>query len=112
MITPRRTLGPTEKPVSLAEAKAHLRYDDDDQDVLIAACIAAATDRLDGWAGILGRCLVAQTWAVDLGCWPADRWLRLPFPDCGKPVVTYRDERVRIISVRPSRDGEVALYEG
>lgn len=27
-------------------------------------------------------------------------------------VVTYRDERVRIISVRPSRDDEVALYEG
>ena len=27
-------------------------------------------------------------------------------------VVTYRDEHVRIISVRPSRDSEVALYEG
>ena len=27
-------------------------------------------------------------------------------------VVTYRDERIRIISVRPSRENEVALYEG
>jgi uncharacterized DUF497 family protein len=27
-------------------------------------------------------------------------------------VVTYRDGRVRIISVRRSREGEVAIYEG
>jgi hypothetical protein len=27
-------------------------------------------------------------------------------------VVTYREERVRIISVRRSRDEEVAIYEG
>lgn len=27
-------------------------------------------------------------------------------------VVTYRDEHVRIISVRRSREGEVAIYEG
>jgi hypothetical protein len=27
-------------------------------------------------------------------------------------VVTYRSEFARIISVRPSREGEAALYEG
>lgn len=27
-------------------------------------------------------------------------------------VITYRDEHVRIISVRRSREGEVAIYEG
>jgi uncharacterized DUF497 family protein len=27
-------------------------------------------------------------------------------------VITFRNERVRIISVRRSRDEEVALYEG
>jgi uncharacterized DUF497 family protein len=31
---------------------------------------------------------------------------------CWSAVVTYRDEDVRIISVRPSRESEVALYEG
>jgi uncharacterized DUF497 family protein len=31
---------------------------------------------------------------------------------CWSAVVTYRDEHVRIISVRPSRESEVALYEG
>ena len=29
-----------------------------------------------------------------------------------KAVVTYREERIRIISVRRSRDEEVAIYEG
>lgn len=27
-------------------------------------------------------------------------------------VITYRDDRIRLISVRRSRDKEVALYEG
>ena len=27
-------------------------------------------------------------------------------------VITYRDDRIRLISVRRSRDTEVALYEG
>lgn len=31
---------------------------------------------------------------------------------CWSAVVTYRDEHVRIISVRRSREGEVAIYEG
>lgn len=91
MITPRRTIAPATTPVSLAEAKAHLRYDDADQDALILSLVEAATARLDGWSGILGRCLVTQTWALDLCGWPADRTLRLPFPSCGKPVVTYHD---------------------
>lgn len=31
---------------------------------------------------------------------------------CWSAVVTYRDDHVRIISVRRSREGEVAIYEG
>ena len=31
---------------------------------------------------------------------------------CWSAVVTYRDKGVRIISVRPSRESDVALYEG
>lgn len=31
---------------------------------------------------------------------------------CWSAVVTYRDEHVRIISVRRSREGEIAIYEG
>jgi uncharacterized protein len=31
---------------------------------------------------------------------------------CWSAMVTYRDEHVRIISVRASRESEVELYEG
>lgn len=54
-------------PVSLAEAKLHLRLDADVtlEDTLVTGLIAAATDHLDGWTGILGRCLVEQEWRQD-----------------------------------------------
>ncbi len=54
-------------PVSLAEAKAHLRVEHDDQDDLITAQIRAATAWLDGYAGILGRALITQTWRQEFG---------------------------------------------
>ena len=57
---------PATTPVSLVEAKAHLRVDFSDDDTLIEGLIKAATDHLDGWTGILGRCLVEQTWAETL----------------------------------------------
>src|SRR5690606_7580918 len=65
VLAPVRTLAPANMPVSLAEAKAHLRVDHDDQDDLITAQIKAATAWLDGYAGILGRALVTQTWRQD-----------------------------------------------
>lgn len=65
MLAPVRITPPSTLPVSLAEAKAHLRVDHDDDDVVIEAYIAAAVDHLDGWTGILGRCLVEQTWRQD-----------------------------------------------
>lgn len=52
-------------PVSLAEAKLHLRVDHNDEDVLIEGLIGAATAHLDGWTGVLGRCLVEQEWRQD-----------------------------------------------
>lgn len=52
-------------PVSLVEAKAHLRVDFADDDSLIEGLIKAATDHLDGWTGILGRALVEQEWRQD-----------------------------------------------
>ena len=42
------------------------------------------------------------------------RWMVIGQIDgqCWSAVVTYRDEHVRIISVRHSRESEVAIYEG
>jgi uncharacterized phiE125 gp8 family phage protein len=86
LITP-----PAVQPVTLAEAKLHLRVDANDEDTLIQSLIAAATAHFDGWSGTLGRCLITQTWSVPFGSWPIDGLMQLPYPNISSPVLTYRD---------------------
>ncbi|MGZ9812636.1 head-tail connector protein [Pseudoroseicyclus sp. H15] len=85
LITP-----PAGTPVSLAEAKAHLRVDGPDEDGLIESYIEAATAHLDGWTGILGRALMPQTWRQDFACWSPRMGLPL-FPVLGIDAVSYLD---------------------
>lgn len=56
---------PASKPVTLIEAKAHLRVTFDDDDTLINGLIAAATASIDGPRGI-GFALITQTWKLSL----------------------------------------------
>lgn len=70
---------PAETAISLTEAKTHLRIDAPDLDEEIRAQIAAAVGRLDGFAGILGRALVTQSWTLHLPCFPVAA-IRLPLP--------------------------------
>jgi uncharacterized phiE125 gp8 family phage protein len=58
--------GPTVTAVSLADAKAYLRVEHNDEDVVIAALIAAAERNIDGRDGWLNRALVSQTWELRL----------------------------------------------
>lgn len=67
--------GPASEPVSLVEAKAFLRVDDDAEDGLISTLITAARLHVEG---ITGRALVAQSWRVVLDAWPRDRIVTLP----------------------------------
>lgn len=90
-LRPVRIAAPSGLPVSLADAKQHLRVEHADDDVLIGAYLAAAVERLDGWAGILGRCLVTQTWRAAYDGFTGDRYLRLPFPSVSAVVVRYTD---------------------
>ncbi|QPC43493.1 phage head-tail connector protein [Kaustia mangrovi] len=92
MLAPVRTIAPAELPVSLEEAKAHLRVDHADDDTLITGLIQTATDYVDGWSGILGKCLVSQTWRLDLCGFPP--WvIYLPLAPVSEIVdVTYCDE--------------------
>lgn len=53
---------PTETPVTLAEVKARLRIDHADDDSWLGGVLAATVGLLDGPDGLLGRCMVAQTW--------------------------------------------------
>lgn len=70
---------PAATPITLMEAKAQARVAYDDEDLLIQHYIDAATAWLDGPAGILGRCLVTQTWRAELAATAGPIWL--PFPD-------------------------------
>lgn len=67
--------GPAAEPVSLAEAKAFLKVDDDAEDGLIETLIGAARLHVEG---ITGKALMAQSWRIVLDSWPEERWLRLP----------------------------------
>lgn len=81
---------PVAQPITLMEAKAQARVTHDDEDLLIQHYIDAATAWLDGPAGILGRCLVTQTWRAELATvGPA---IRLPFPDSLVDGAVFIDE--------------------
>lgn len=63
LITP-----PATEPVSLTEAKAHLRVDTADDDTLITREISAARQMVEGW---IRRALITQTWKMVLDKAPA-----------------------------------------
>lgn len=89
MLIPRRTVAPAVTPISLADAKANLRVDQTDEDSLITALIEAATANLDGFFGILGRCMVTQTWQQDFD--ELAEVLRLPLPAASIASISYFD---------------------
>lgn len=91
MYRPVLVSAPTIKPVTLTEAKAWLDIGYTDKDTVITALIAAATSHLDGWTGILGRCLCEQTWRQDFDRF--NRTLRIPLaPVISITSVKYDDE--------------------
>lgn len=75
-----RTDAPAEPLVSLEVAKRQLDVEHDEDDANIAVLITAVTDHLDGYAGVLGRALVAQTWRLCLRHFPFGRFSRLELP--------------------------------
>ncbi len=68
------TSGPAIEPVTLAEAKAHLRVDASDEDTLIASLITSARIHIEA---VLGRALITQSWSLFLDAWPPERMVEL-----------------------------------
>lgn len=66
--------GPAEEPVTLAEARAHLRLDADGEDTLLGALVTAARTALEAETR---RAFVTQSWRLLLDDWPA-KPIRLP----------------------------------
>lgn len=66
-MTLKRITAPDTEPITLAEAKKHLRVEHDVDDTLIGALIAAAREQAEHE---LGRALVTQTWSRVLDAFP------------------------------------------
>ena len=66
---------PTEEPVSLLEAKLHLRVDFDEDDMLIASLITAARQAAET---LTGRQLTTARWKQVLDCFPGPSLMGLP----------------------------------
>lgn len=88
MTAPVLVTPPAAPLVDLLLMKEHLRVTGTEEDFLIGELVKAAGQYLDGWGGILGRCILPQTWRVSV---PAFADMALPFPDLQSAVVRYLD---------------------
>lgn len=66
---------PAQEPVSLTEAKAHLRVDFSEDDLLITSLISAARQAAET---ITGRQIVTARWKLILDCFPGPSLMGVP----------------------------------
>lgn len=85
-----RTVDPAAEPVTLAEAKAHLRVDHTSEDALIGSLTIAARQEVERQTG---QALIDQDWRATLDDWPLENVVQLrPFPVRQILAVTIYDE--------------------
>lgn len=99
---------PATEPVSLTEAKLHLRVDATDEDTLITALITAARQLVEEetW-----RALVTQTWDYVADDWPEGDALAMPRPPLQSVTsITYVDAD-GVTQTMPAADYIVDTYQ-
>jgi uncharacterized phiE125 gp8 family phage protein len=79
--------GPASEPITLAEAKAHLRVDGTTEDTLITSLITTARLQIEA---AFGLALITQSWSYRLDCWPRAMAVELPL----RPVQSITRIRV------------------
>lgn len=79
--------GPASEPLMLAEAKAHLKVDTNDEDGLIQTLITAARLHVET---LTERALITQNWRLIRDAWPRGRVLQIPIG----PVQAINDVRI------------------
>ena len=108
---------PAVEPVTLAEAKLHLRVDHNDEDALIQGLIKLARQDIERMCTVA---LIEQSWSLALDYWPG-RLFELPiWPVASLDGITWRDGAGQTQTVDPtiyaadfaSRPARVALVEG
>ena len=67
-------LPPAVEPVTLAEMKAHLRLDTNDEDTLLAALIRTAREHLEAETGL---CLIVRPLRLYLDDWPEGKVIQI-----------------------------------
>jgi uncharacterized phiE125 gp8 family phage protein len=82
-----QTLPPATEPISLSEAKVHLRVTHGDDDAYISTLIKTARQGIEAQTG-LG--LISQGWSVFLDDWPQQGVIELPLA----PVLDIADIKV------------------
>lgn len=98
MHRPVLVTAPAVLPVSVSDVKKALRIDSADDDDVIETLIQAAVDYYEGWTGILGICLVEQTWRQGFDRF--ERSLCLPLGPVIQPVsVSWRNAAGQVSTV-------------
>jgi uncharacterized phiE125 gp8 family phage protein len=92
---------PTAEPLTLAEAKLHLRVDIDDDDVLIGALISAARDYGQGETR---KQMVSACWKQVLDSFPGPSLIGIPygrpFTMPGHAIYLERSPVIRVVSIQ------------
>jgi uncharacterized phiE125 gp8 family phage protein len=82
---------PAKLPISVQEAKAFLNEDSPDFDLVIELILRSTVSQLDGHRGLLGRCMIRQTWEYYPAAFPAGL-LKIPLGDLlSVATIEYKD---------------------
>jgi uncharacterized phiE125 gp8 family phage protein len=68
---------PASEPITLDEAKEHLRVDGPEEDLIISSLVKAAREWCESFSG---RSYVTQTWEIVLDDFPAEDYIKLSRP--------------------------------
>ena len=99
-----RQTGPAVEPVTLAEAKAHLRVDTSDDDTYITGLIRAAREWCEQY---LDRTLVNTQWVMRFDRFPPDSTADIELP---RPPVVASGTATTVTVAYTLEDGTTATY--
>ena len=99
-----RQTGPAVEPVTLSEAKAHLRVDGNDSDAEIAAMISAAREWCEQY---LDRTLVHTQWVMRMDRFPVDSTADIELP---RPPMVASGPNTAVTLSYTLEDGSTATY--
>jgi len=96
---PIRVQAPVQRPVTLDAAREQCRVTHLAHDNVLLEHLDAAISALDGWNGILGRCLIDQVWRVRFDGWSSA--LSVAMPGGSAAVLRYLDQDLTEQTVDP-----------